>query len=76
MSDRRDRLLKLDKMLWRDAAITNFACRIAENGKKRVLREDMFDVGNEKLLVLLFVMQPQRQHRLDFREKRVVRVPQ
>ena len=33
----------------------------------------MFDVGDEKFLVLLFVMQPEREDRFNFREERLVR---
>ena len=40
---------------------------------ERVLRKDVFDVGNEKFLVLLFVMQAEDQNWLDFGEQGFVR---
>jgi hypothetical protein len=75
MPDGDDGFLKLDKALRGHPAVFNSG-RLGENGVERVLRKDVFDVGNEKLLVLLFVVKAQDQHRLDLREERVVRVAQ
>src|SRR4029077_13953751 len=41
----------------------------AENRVERVLREDVFDVGDEKFLMLLFVMNSKCEDRLDFAEQ-------
>ena len=38
---------------------------LAENRVERVLRENVFDIGNEKFLMLLLVMNPESQDRLD-----------
>ena len=47
---------------------------LAKHRMKRVLREDMFDVGDEQFLMLLLVMNPENDDRLDFIEKFFVRV--
>ena len=44
----------------------------AKHGMERVLRENMFDVGNEKLLMLLFVVKTENEHRFHFFEKRFI----
>ena len=36
---------------------------------ERILREDMFDIGHEQFLMLLFVMNAERDDRLDFVEQ-------
>jgi len=41
---------------------------------KRVLREDMFDVGKKKFLVLLLVIETENQDGLDFIERCLIRV--
>ena len=61
------------KQLRRDLADFRRRFRSLENRIERILREDMFDVGDEKFLVLLFVMQPEREDRFNFREERLVR---
>ena len=42
---------------------------IAVSGEKRVLRQNVFDVGKDKLLVLLLVMEAEFDHEQDFRSK-------
>ena len=41
---------------------------------KRILREDMFDVGDEKFLMLLLVMKTENEHGLDLRQRIVIRI--
>ena len=42
---------------------------------QRILREDMFDVGDEQFLMLLLVMNPENQERLNFAKQIFVRAP-
>ena len=72
--DQDGRFIELDETLRRDLADFRRRFRSLENRIERILREDMFDVGDEKFLVLLFVVQTEREDRLDFREERLVRV--
>ena len=64
---------KLDKMLRRDLRRSRFgSSRSSKDRIERILREDVFDVGDEQFLMLLLVMKAEGQDRLDFREQRVV----
>ena len=45
-----------------------------ENRIERVLREDVFDVGDEQFLVLLFMMHAENKQWLDLIEQLVVRI--
>ena len=77
MPDRDDRFIELDKVF---AAPTSSdsasAVRLVENGIKRILREDVFNVGHEQFLMLLFVMKAQGEDSARFpREARRPRLP-
>src|SRR5947209_2505929 len=65
-------------MLWSAivsiAAIIDPGYSFLKDGIERILSEDVFNVGQEKLLVLLLVMKTKRQNRLDLGEERFVRV--
>src|SRR5205085_5039130 len=45
----------------------------SEHWIKRILGEDVLDVGEQKFLVLLFMIQAERQDRFDLVEQRVIR---
>src|SRR5207253_5825673 len=42
---------------------------LAENRTERILREHVLDIGDEQFLMLLLVMKPENQNRLDFIDK-------
>ena len=57
VTDGNDRFVEMDEVLFRNLVRFFTALVRFENWMKRILREDVFDVGNEKFLVLLFVME-------------------
>src|SRR5690242_3474436 len=70
MADVDDRFVEIDET-GRDAALRRpvGAARrpyLSIYGTERILRKNMFDVGDEKLLMLLLVMNSKAQDRLDF----------
>ena len=71
--DRYDLLIEFDKTLRRDAATCRRAGCLAKNRVERILREDVFDIGDEKFLVLLLVMKTEREDRIDLGEEGVIR---
>src|SRR5437879_11808046 len=58
-----------ESVFWRiDLACRAVAWRrlgFAKNREERVLRENVFDIGDEQLLMLLFVMNSERKDRFD-----------
>ena len=76
------RFIELDKLHSLDACraeagrtrIDLIAADVAslENRVKRVLREDVLDVGDEQLLMLLLVMNPEGQNRFDLAKQFLV----
>ena len=54
------------KLAGRDLALLGALVPFPENRMERVLRENVLDVGDEQFLVLLLVMQADREDRLDF----------
>src|SRR5205823_11422900 len=74
MANHNGRFVELDKMLGRGLAA--FRCRYVEMKDRieRVLGEDMFNVGEHKLLVLLLVMQAEGEDRFQLLEQGVVSV--
>ena len=65
MTDFDRRFIELNEFQRRDVDLRDVDLLLAENGVERVLRENVFDIGNEKLLMLLLVMNSERQDRLD-----------
>ena len=72
-------LLEVDQAHWHGLCprVVDLACRaavlrrlaLAKNGIERILREDVFNVGEQQFLVLLLVLHAKNQDRLDFLEK-------
>src|SRR5207245_11145863 len=65
VADLNRRFIKFDKLqrLYVDLIVFDFV--LLENRIERVLREDMFDVGDEQLLMLLLVMDSKGQDRFN-----------
>src|SRR5205085_1120162 len=55
--------IELDELQWTDADLIVADLAFLENGIERVLGKDVFDVGDEQLLMLLLVMDPESQDR-------------
>ena len=73
VTDLDDRLVKLDETHGCGFAPTVIDFAIAKNRMQRVLGKDMFDVSDQKFLMLLFVMNTQGDERRDFSQKLFVR---
>src|SRR6202045_1909804 len=69
-------LVELDKTSRRRFGRDDVDLALSEDGMKRILREDMLDVGDEQLLVLLLVMNAENDDRLEFCEKFLVHARQ
>src|SRR5439155_14790327 len=65
MADGCNRFLEIDKC-HRGRWFTFFLGAFSKNRMQRILREDMFDICNEQLLMLLFVMNPECDDRAKF----------
>src|ERR1700730_18784894 len=66
--------IKLDKVHRRSLGRDDVDLSLAEDGMKRVLRKDVFDVGDKQFLMLLLVMNAEDEERLDFCENFFARV--
>src|SRR5947208_12328280 len=65
MADGCNRFLEIDKC-HRGRWFTFFLGAFSKNRMQRILREDMFDICNEQLLMLLFAMNPECDDRAKF----------
>ena len=72
MTDLNGRFIDLDKLQRVDADLIGFGVALTEHRVKRVLREDMLDVGDEQFLMLLLVMDSKRQNRFDLAKQFLV----
>src|SRR5215467_9774375 len=76
MTDLDRGFLEVDKVVGTDRRAVRCARRAlrskAKNRIEWILREDVFDVGDQQFLVLLLVMHSQNQDRLDFFEESFV----
>ena len=72
VTDLANRLREIDELERRDCGVAIASGSFAKNRMKGILREDMFDVGDEQLLMLLFVMQSDDENRFNFVEQRFV----
>src|SRR5438045_9229005 len=77
VTDVDNRFVKLDELAGTAGPAVRSRVRgsRSENGMQRILREDMFDVGDEQFLMLLLVMNPENQERLNFAKQIFVRAP-
>ena len=81
MTNRDNRLIEIEEMHWDGSPIdrrrfgtlgvSRGIC--AKNRIKRILREDVFDIGDQQFLMLLFVMKTENEDRFDFIEQLFVR---
>ena len=69
VSDLDCRFIKFDEVHRRNVDFLCVDLAFTKNRMKRILREDMFDVCDEQLLMLLLVMKAKRHDWLDFVEK-------
>jgi len=74
VTDRYGRFVELDEMLCRHRGNFGLWRGVAKDRIKRILGQDVFDIGEKKFLMLLFVVQTQDEDRLDLREQRLIRV--
>src|ERR1051325_7215902 len=72
VADGRNRLVELDEALRRNGVVSGVRRGFPEDGIERILSEDMFDIGQEQLLMLLLVMETQRDDRLDLGEQGLI----
>ncbi len=68
VSDLERGLVEVDVVCWSDLALFDPIVAFPENRMERVVGEDILDVGHEQFLVLLFVVQPDDEDRLDLGE--------
>src|SRR5436190_5005180 len=73
VSDPHGRFVESYELLGGNSCFLRSCLGIAKNRIKGVLREDVFDVGDEQFLVLFLVMKAQPNDRFCFREKCVIR---
>src|SRR6266705_87991 len=69
MTDLNCRFIELDEVDLACRAVTLRRLAFAENWVERVLREDVFDVGDEKFLMLLLMMNSKGEDRFDLTKK-------
>jgi len=74
MTDLNCRFVEFDELSRQVIGLRFIALRPLKNWKERVLREDVFDVGDEEFLMLLLVMDPQDHDRLDLAKQFLIRV--
>src|ERR1043166_4863428 len=74
VSDRYDRFFELHEALRGDIFVAGLRHGFRENGIERILSENMFDIGQEQLLMLLLVMEAERDDWLDFGEQPFISV--
>jgi hypothetical protein len=67
-----DRFIKLDEMRRRDFVRRDGRGAASKTGIERVLREDVFDVCDEQFLMLLLVVNAERDDRLELVQPRFV----
>ena len=72
MSNSHDRFGEIDKRLRRHRLRSHPDISFMEDGVERILRENMFDVGDEQFLVLLLVVNSENDERLQLAQKSVV----
>src|ERR1700738_1911425 len=73
VTDLHNGFVELNEVGCRDISRFDVDLTVAKDGVERILREDVFDVGHEQFLMLLFVMDAKYQNRLNFAEKSFVR---
>src|SRR5580700_8481871 len=75
VADLDNRLVEFKKTQRRRLRGNDIDLALAKHRMQRILRKNMFDVGDEQFLMLLLVMNPENEDWFDFIEKFVVRVP-
>ena len=69
VSDFHDDFVEIHETAGRDRAAFPEVVPLSKNGVERILGKDVFDIGDEQLLMLLFVMESDREDRFDLTDQ-------